>query len=163
MSAAPRFRDALEVFARHGVDAIIVGGVSAVLNGAPISTLDLDLVHARDDANLDRLLAALEALDARYRDLTGRVLRPERAALAGPGHHLLVTTCGPIDLLGQIGGAATFESLLTESRIVTLGDLPIRVLDLPALIRTKEEAGRDKDRAVLALLRRTLAEREGRR
>lgn len=41
-----------------------------------------------------------------------------------------------------------------------LGAYTFRVLDLAALIRTKEQAGRDKDRAVLAILRRTLRERE---
>jgi len=83
----PRFRDGLETLARHGVEFVVVGGVAAVLNGAPISTFDLDIVHARAPANLDRLLAALTELDARYRDLTGRVLRPELSALAGDGHH----------------------------------------------------------------------------
>ena len=32
----PRFRDALEVLARHGVKFIVVGGVAAVPEGAPI-------------------------------------------------------------------------------------------------------------------------------
>ena len=37
-------------------------------------------------------------------------------------------------------------------------DLQIRVLDLETLIATKEEAGRDKDLAVLPTLRATLDE-----
>lgn len=36
------------MLAGHGVDFIVVGGVAAVLGGAPISTFDLDIVHARD-------------------------------------------------------------------------------------------------------------------
>jgi len=137
----------------------VVGGVAAVLNGAPISTLDLDIVHARSQENLDRLLAALTELDARYRDLTGRILRPERSALAGEGHHLLITSCGPLDVLGQIGDRLGYEDLLPETVERVLGAYSFRVLDLGALIRTKEQAGRDKDRAVLAILRRTLQER----
>jgi hypothetical protein len=39
-----------------------------------------------------------------------------------------------------------------------LDGLTVRVLGLAALIRSKIEAGRDKDRAVLATLRRTLEE-----
>jgi hypothetical protein len=62
------FRAALEVLARHHVDFIVVGGVAAVLNGAPVSTFDLDIVHARTDANLDRLMHALGELEAHYRD-----------------------------------------------------------------------------------------------
>jgi hypothetical protein len=138
---------------------IVVGGVAAVLNGAPISTFDLDVIHARDAENIERLLTALGALDARYRDLTGRVLRPDANGLTGTGHHLFVTTCGPLDVLGEIGDHQGYEELLSESIEHAIEGNAIRVLDLPALIRTKEAAGRDKDRAVLPILRRTLEER----
>lgn len=158
---SPRFKDALEVLVRHRVEVIVVGGVAAVLNGAPISTLDLDIVHARTPENVDRLFGALTELDARYRDLTGRVLRPELAALAGDGHHLLVTSCGPLDVLGQIGDRLRYEDLLPDTEDRTVGGHAIRILGLAALIRTKEQAGRDKDRAVLPILRRTLLERGG--
>ena len=68
MVAPPRFKDALEILAKHRVDLVVVGGVAAVLNGAPIATFDLDVVHARGQDNLDRLAAALKELEARYRD-----------------------------------------------------------------------------------------------
>jgi hypothetical protein len=156
VTSAPRFKDALEIFARHGVELIVVGGVAAVLGGAPIATFDLDVVHARNAANLDRLQAALEELEAHYRDPAGRLLRPETSALAGTGHHLLLTRCGPVDVLGAIGGGRSYEDLLADAVAVDLGGLTVHVLGLAALIRTKEEAGRDKDRAVLELLRQTL-------
>ena len=95
MTSPPRFKDALEVFARHHVDLIVVGGVAAVIGGAPLATFDLDVVHARNSANLDRLRNALDELDARYRDPAGRLLRPDASGLAGTGHHLLQTRCGP--------------------------------------------------------------------
>ena len=52
---------------KHGVQFIVVGGVGAVLQGAPISTFDLDIVHSRETENVTRLLAALQGLDAYYR------------------------------------------------------------------------------------------------
>lgn len=156
----PRFLDALEVLARHRVDYIVVGGIAAVLGGAPISTFDLDIVHDRAADNVERLLGALTELDARYRDLTGRVLRVEALGLRGPGHHLLSTRFGPLDVLGRIGQASDYQSLVGESAPRPLGVHQVRVLGLPALIRSKVEAGRDKDRAVLAILRRTLEESE---
>jgi hypothetical protein len=152
----PRFKEALEVFARYDVELIVVGGVAAVIGGAPLATFDLDVVHARNGANIDRLRAALDELDARYRDPAGRLLRPEASALTGTGHHLLLTRCGPVDLLGAIGHSRSYEDLLPDSAIIELGGLSVRVLGLAALIRTKEEAGRDKDRAVLDLLRQAL-------
>jgi hypothetical protein len=154
----PRFKEALEVLAHRGVDFVVVGGVAGVLAGAPISTFDLDIVHDRSPANVVRLLGALTDLDARYRDLTGRVLRPEAHALEGEGHHLLLTRCGPVDVLGRIGVGRSYHDLIADSVMMSLGDISIRVLGLEALIRAKIEAGRDKDRAVLAILRRTLEE-----
>ncbi len=156
MTSPPRFKDALEVFARHRVDLIVVGGVAAVIGGAPLATFDLDVVHARNSANLDRLRSALDELDARYRDPAGRLLRPDASGLAGTGHHLLQTRCGPVDILGAIGRGRTYEDLLSGSAAIDLDGLTIRVLGLAALIQTKEEAGRDKDRAVLELLRQAL-------
>ncbi|HEX3476305.1 MAG TPA: hypothetical protein VHT91_14870 [Kofleriaceae bacterium] len=155
----PKFKEALEVLARHRVDFVVVGGVAAVLEGAPISTFDLDIVHDRSPANVARLLSALADLDARYRDLTGRVLRPEARGLEGEGHHLLLTRCGPLDVLGRIGHGRGYQELIGDSALRQLGEIPVHVLRLEALIRTKVEAGRDKDRAVLDILRRTLQER----
>ncbi len=160
-AAAPRFRDALSVLARHRVRFIVVGGVAAVLGGAPISTFDLDIVPARDPANIEALLAALAELDARYRDPGGRVIRPEAAALTGPGHHLLATTAGPLDVLGAIVGDRAYGDLATHCDYLELEGSPIAVLNLAMLIAIKAELGRDKDRATLAILRRTLAERGG--
>ncbi len=154
----PRFKDALIVLGRHEVEFIIVGGVAAVLNGAPIATFDLDIVHARDDENIQRLMAALVELDARYRDPAGRVLRPEPLSLGGTGHHLFITTCGPLDVLGMVGQNEGYDDLVVNGRVLTIGGHAVRVLDLPALIRTKEAAGRDKDKAALPVLRRALAE-----
>ena len=34
-----------------------------MLHGAPVTTFDLDVVHARDPENIARLLSALEELD----------------------------------------------------------------------------------------------------
>lgn len=154
----PKFKEALEVLARHHVDFIVVGGVAAVLGGAPISTFDLDIVHDRAPPNVTRLLSALTDLDARYRDLTGRDLRPEARGLEGEGHHLLLTRCGPLDVLGRIGVGRGYQDLIGDSVMRPIGDLSVCVLGLEALIRSKVEAGRDKDRAVLPILRRTLEE-----
>jgi len=39
----------LQTLKKHNVEFIIVGGASAALQGAPISTLDLDIVHQRSE------------------------------------------------------------------------------------------------------------------
>ncbi|MGH9447686.1 MAG: hypothetical protein ACRD3O_18445 [Terriglobia bacterium] len=42
----------LRVLAEDCVDFIVVGGISAVLQGAPIATFDLDVVHSRTEGNV---------------------------------------------------------------------------------------------------------------
>jgi hypothetical protein len=156
MAPAPRFLDALAVLARHEVELIVVGGVAAVLAGAPISTFDLDVLYRITGENLARLAEALRELEAIYRDPAGRRIEPDVARLRVGGHNLLTTRHGPLDVLGKIGAGAAYEDLFARSHEVEVGDVKIRVLDLAAVIETKEQAGRSKDRAVLDVLRETL-------
>ena len=61
---APRFAELVALLAEHGVEFIIVGGVAAVLQGASLTTFDLDVLHRRTPENVDRLLRALARLGA---------------------------------------------------------------------------------------------------
>jgi hypothetical protein len=150
----------LKVLRRHGVDFIVVGGVGAVLQGAPLSTFDLDVVHSRDEANIERLLGALDELESYYRAQPERRLKPRASHLSSPGHQLLMTRFGPLDLLDAIGRSRDYTALLPNSVKMPIGqNFNVRVLDLETLIATKEEAAGDKDRATLPILRRTLAEK----
>ena len=160
-SAAPDFVDILEALAERDVEFVVIGGVAAVLQGAPITTLDLDLAHSRRPDNVERLARALESLDARYREQPARRIAPSVSHLAGAGHHLLMTRAGPVDLLGAVSQGRGYDELLPHTVELRIGPtLSVRVLDLPMLITLKEEMGRDKDRAMLPVLRRTLEERE---
>jgi hypothetical protein len=52
---ATDFLAVIHALSEHCVDFIVVGGVAAVLEGAPISTFDLDIVHSRAIDNVQRL------------------------------------------------------------------------------------------------------------
>jgi hypothetical protein len=41
------FLEILKILSKHNVDFIVVGGVCAVIHGAPVATFDLDMVHSR--------------------------------------------------------------------------------------------------------------------
>jgi hypothetical protein len=70
-----------------------------------------------------------------------------------------MTDAGPLDVLGVIGDNEEYQKLLPDSVEMSLQEgTTVRVLSLRAIIRLKERLGRDKDRAALAVLRRTLAE-----
>jgi hypothetical protein len=146
-----------------GVEFILVGGLAAVVNGAPVDTFDIDVVHSRHPANVDHLLSVLEALDAMFRIQPERRLKPNASHLASTGHLNLITRYGPLDLLGTIGRDLGYQELISHSPEMDISaGLRIRVLDLETLIAVKEELGGEKDRAVLPILRRTLEEKRKR-
>jgi len=149
------FRRILELLEQHGVEYVVVGGVAAVLQGAPVTTFDLDALIKVDPRNVDRVAGALAALDARYREHHG--LRPSRDDVAAGGHLLLMTDSGPFDVLGFIGGGKRYEDVAGSAVTLAVGDLAVKVLPLVALIEEKKALGRDKDVAVLKLLEAVLA------
>ena len=139
---------------------MVVGGLAAVLNGAPVNTFDIDLVHSRNDTNIARLLEVLEELEAVYRIQPERRIRPSASHLTSAGHQNLLTRFGWLDLLGTIGRSLSYEDLLPHSVEMDVGEgIVVKVLDLETLIAIKEDLGGEKDRAVLPVLRRTLEEK----
>ncbi len=155
------FETILKVLARHETAFIVVGGLCAVLHGAPVHTYDLDIVPDRDPVNLAKLELALRELGAYYREHTRQHLLPEAARMTTAGHHLLNTSAGPLDVLGEITGARDYANLLPHTVEISLDETTwIRILDLETLILTKQETGRLKDKLVLPVLKRTLEEIE---
>jgi hypothetical protein len=161
VSPAPDFFEILRCLCLHNVDFIVVGGVSAVLSGAPLNTFDIDIVHSRELANIDRLQRALHDLCAIYRFQPERRLVPSVSHLVSAGHQLLMTKFGPLDVLGTIGRSRSYVDLVPGSVRVELDpDVTIYILGLETQILVKEEVGAPKDLAVLPLLRRTLQEKQ---
>jgi len=157
-----RFADILRLLATHDVEFIVVGMAAAILAGAPLTTLDVDIVHRRSAENVARLLRVLEQLQAVYRG-DPRKLEPTVPNLMSPGHQLLETSYGDFDCLGTIDDGKAYDDLLPSSREISLsGGLMIRVLDLPELIDIKRRAARPTDLAALPVLEATLAERQRR-
>ena len=155
------FLPILRALAEHKVDFVLVGGVAAVIRGAPITTLDIDIVHSRTEANVARLGAALAELEAWYREHPDTKLKPHLGFLLGKGHHLFMTREGALDVLGETAEGLTFDDLDKRSDIFELEPgVRVHVLSLRELIRIKEKLSRDKDKLALAILRQTLREEE---
>lgn len=151
----PSFREILEFLNKYEVEYIVVGGVAAVIQGAPITTFDLDALVRISDDNASRLILALDALDARYREHQSTI-RPTREDILAGGHLLLLTRAGPLDVLGFIGDNHRYEDLKGKSSEVSMTIGKFRVLDLEELVRQKGGTDRPKDRAVLELLEEAL-------
>ena len=56
-TASASLSEVLEGLLEAGVDFILVGGLAAVIQGAPVTTMDVDIVHSQAPQNIDRLLA----------------------------------------------------------------------------------------------------------
>lgn len=140
-----------------GVDFVVVGGLSATLNGVPVQTFDVDVVHSRTPENVDRLMPVLESLEAIYRLQRELRLRPVRSALLSAGHPNLLTRYGPLDLFGEIGNGLGYEELVPRSKEILIAEnLHVRILNLETLIEVKEQLNGEKGRAMLPILRSTL-------
>jgi hypothetical protein len=139
----PSFREILEVLNQHEVEYIVVGGVAAVIHGAPITTFDLDVLVRVEADNAERLLDALTNLETRYREHQTS-LKPTRQDILAGGHMLLMTRAGPLDVLGFIGDGQRFEDLVSASSEIGMTVGRLRVLDLAELIRQKKILGRPK-------------------
>lgn len=110
--------DLLDRLLSAGVEFIVVGGGAAVMQGAPLATKDLDIVHARSPENVERLLSVLQALHAFDRaDLANRKLPPKADALSGRGHIQLKTDLGELDVLCETDGDKGYEQLLAHTAV----------------------------------------------
>jgi len=154
----------LGVLVAHRLRFVVIGGVAARLRGAPLLTQDVDITPAADPENLERLAAALEDLEARLRtagEPDGVAFPFDPQLIAAAGSWTLVTRLGDLDLVFLPAGSRGFPDLVkgsTEMSISVDRPLTVMVASLSDVIRTKEAAGRDKDRAALPMLRRTQQE-----
>jgi hypothetical protein len=156
-----KFLPILRALATRKVDFVLIGGVAAVVRGAPITTLDIDIVHLRSEDNVARLGSALAELGAWYREHPDRKPGPELGLMLGRGHHLFMTHEGPLDVIGETVDGLTFEELDRRSDTFELEPgLRVRVLSLQELVRIKESLFRDKDKLTLAILRQVLKDEE---
>jgi hypothetical protein len=149
----------LERLLAANVEFVLVGGLAAVVQGAPLTTFDVDVVHRRTEENVDRLLAFLASIGARYRNRPDPPLPPNRSALLGPGHSLFMTDLGPLDALGAIEGGADYDQLLPESLPVPIGGRTVHVLSLAKIVALKRASSDPKDKLRLPVLEAVLQRR----
>lgn len=147
----------LSKLAAARVEFVLVGGLAAVAQGAPITTHDIDIVPRRTPENVATLLGFLATVNARYRGRPGHeMLRPTASILSGPGHSLLMTDLGPLDVLGAIEGGRTFDDLAPHTLGVAIGEHHVLVLGLPMLAELKRSSSHPKDRYTLEILEETI-------
>ena len=145
--------------ARHGVRCIFIGGAAAFFQGSPIPTTDVDIVPASGHDNFARLSAALTDLDAKVRTQGTDPLpfAHDADSLAAVNIWNLTTKYGDLDITVIPSGTQGYDDLVKDSIEVTIAGNVVRLASLADIVRSKEAAGRDKDRRALPVLRELVA------
>lgn len=155
-----------EVLNEHGVAYVVFGSFAGRLQGAPLRTLDVDVVPESSDANLQRLCDALNSLAPRWRvddvsaglKIDGDRLEPRhiRGSSIAIG---LVTRAGMVDIVTEPAGFEHgYRDLVGSAVVVDLDGTTVRVGTLDDLIVSKRLLAREKDIEHLPLLEARRAE-----
>ena len=152
MNAEPLLNRVAKVLADHRLEVVMVGNAAAALQGAPVTTLDVDFMFRKTPTNLKKLKAVAKTLGA-------TILRPyypvsELYRVVDDDRGL------QLDFMAKLDGIRSFEGLKARSESVTFGERELRIACLADIIKSKRAAGRARDKAVLAILQKTLDEQE---
>jgi predicted nucleotidyltransferase len=160
-----RPQEILRALDENGVRYVLIGGLAAVLHGAPHVTTDVDIVPEEDLRNLERLSSALKQLNARIRvpgQPDGVPFDHSAESLARVRVWNLTTALGDLDVTFVPSGTRGYEDLKRDAERLSVRGVEVPVASLADVIRSKEAAGRARDRAVLPTLREMLAQRRRR-
>ena len=145
-----------------GVPFIVVGGLAVVAHGYGRQTQDIDLVVPLDSVTVPQLFRALASLGYAPRvpvtpeqcaDASTRARWIAERNMTVLAFHSEAHADTPIDVF--VREPFDFRVEHSRARIVEVAPgVTLRILQLPALIRMKQEAGRPQDLADVAELRR---------
>jgi hypothetical protein len=150
MDAAPLLIRVAQLLRQHKLDAILIGNAAAALQGAPVTTADIDFLFRDTPASLKKLKALARSLDAYilrpYYPVSGlyRIARDEDGL--------------QLDFMTVIDGIRSFEGLRKRARTIRVDNTDLTVASLADIIKSKRAAGRARDLAVLDVLEKTCRE-----
>ncbi len=151
MNAAPLLARVAGALSKCRLEAVLIGNAAAALHGAPVTTLDFDFLFRKTPANLKKLKAFGNSLDA-------IILRPyyPRSGL----YRVVNDDLGlQVDFMSAIHGIRSLASLRSRAESLDLGGCSLLVASLEDVIASKKAAGRARDLAVLELLEKTWHEK----
>jgi hypothetical protein len=144
------FRDLLVLFADAEVDFVIVGAYALAFHGAPRASGDIDLFIRPTTPNAARVFAALAGFGA---PLESAGITPADFARGGTVYQIGLPPLR-IDVMTEISGV-TFDEAWASRVLAQVDGRAVGFIGKSALLKNKEAAGRPKDVADVARLRRT--------
>jgi hypothetical protein len=130
------------------LEAVLIGNAAAALQGAPVTTIDIDFLFRKTPGNVRKLKLLA-------RDLDAIVLRPIYP-VSGLFRIARDVDGLQLDFLSVIDGIRSFEGLQKRARPIDFGGVQLLVAALPDIIKSKKAAGRPQYLAVVPLLEKTL-------
>ena len=144
----------LEGLVKAEIEFILVGGLAAVVQGAPITTMDVNIVHRRSSENISKLFQFLKSIDAIYRRPDDKIIWPTEKDFSG--YALFSTRLGPLDVLAFIEEGKNYEDLINYTIDIPFRGHIIRVLNISTLIKLKKTSKDPKEKQRLLVLEETL-------
>lgn len=152
----PATWDDLKAIARHleatGADYALVGGYALAAHGFSRFTEDIDLLVEPSPANAKRWIAALSRLP----DGAAAELAASADVFSGDHRHAIrINDELTVDVMPTVAGCS-WDELRPHITSVAIDGQPIRVLDLPGLLKTKQ-GSRPKDQLDAQVLAAAIA------
>jgi predicted nucleotidyltransferase len=149
-----KLEETIRILYDADVEFVVIGGAAMGLQGSAYLTKDIDFCYARTPANIERLANALQPFHPVLRGAPADLpFRFDAKTIAQGLNFTLSTDLGDLDFLGDVSGLGSFQEVLAESDVRTVGVVDCRVLSLEGLIKSKIAAGRPRDLYVLPELR----------
>jgi len=134
------FKELLELFNKHKVEYLVVGGYAVAFYGAPRVTGDIDLFVRPVPENAERILTALEEFG-----FGSLVLSKDDLITPGMVIQLGVPPIR-IDLITRVSGVP-WETADAGKVLGSYGTTPVHFIGRQDLIANKRATGRTKDAA----------------
>jgi predicted nucleotidyltransferase len=136
----------------QGLEAVLIGNAGAAVQGAPVTTLDIDFFIRKTPANITKLKRLAKSL--------GAVVLTPFYPVSGLFRLTRDDDALQLDFMTTIHGVRSFNSVRSRATAIDIQGESLWVAALADIIASKRAAGRPRDRAVLDVLEATLKQKE---
>ena len=154
MDAGIYLHEIAEQFAKLGLEAVVIGNAAAAIQGAPVTTIDIDFLFRKTPPNVAKLKKLAKALDM----VIFNPLYPASQMF----RLMRESDALQLDFCVRIHGVRAYESLRSRATQVRFGGNQLLVASLADVIKSKRAAGRPQDLAVLVTLEEAYAKIQAR-
>jgi len=136
----------------QGLEAVMIGNAAAAVQGAPVTTLDIDFFIRKTPANITKLKRLAQSL--------GAVVFTPFFPMSGLFRLSRDSDALQLDFMTEVDGFPSYNSIRSRAIAIDVGGERFLVANLADIIKSKRAAGRPKDLAVIDDLEATLKEKE---